>query len=56
MITSETIAAYREVYDAMPPAFWPQVERMGTWADQRRARVPAGLGLPRRWRRAGGAR
>lgn len=35
MSTTETTAAYRAVYEAMPPGYWPLVRRMGTWRDQR---------------------
>ena len=35
MSTTETIAAYRAVYDAMPPGYWPWVERMGRMFGQR---------------------
>lgn len=34
--TTETIAAYRAVYEAMPPGYWPLVERMGTWRWEQR--------------------
>lgn len=35
MTTTETIATYRAVYEAMPPGYWPLVRRMGTWRDIR---------------------
>lgn len=33
--TTETIATYRSVYEAMAPGYWPLAQRMGTWRDQK---------------------